>query len=262
MAPAIIVGYSKNLTEFPNCTSRIKNRVGYLVSPVFHVLRLTEWLLEGSSYKYCLTVSIVGGQGEDSDWLRELVADHLDDGGTEEEAIQLVRDAVGVAESDDDEQVARFVYRDFIFRTQAGQDIGIQIKGAFAQPTKEKRAMARTVYAFLLNWHRHVISDDHQTVYGAKIWAKGMLEVGRVQIYNDSQKQFVDILTQGGVGEGGFKPWDALQLNEQEISQWNPNALSIDPADQILAIISADDRFYQVGMTAFNAKRPLFRVMK
>jgi hypothetical protein len=217
-------------------------------------------VLEGSPYKYCLTVTIVGGQ--DNDWLRELVADHLDNGGTEAEAIQLVHGAVGSAESDEFDQVARFVYRDFLFRTQAGQDIGIQIKGAFAQPTKEKRAMARTVYAFLLNWYRHVISDDHQTVYGAKIWAKGMLEVGRVQVYDDSQKHFVDILTQGGIGKGGFKPWDALQLNEQEISQWNPNALSIDPADQILAIISAEDRFYDVGITTFDAQRPLIRVMK
>lgn len=260
MAPAIIVGYSKDLTEFPECSSRTKNRVGYVVSPVFHVLRLTEWILEGSPHKYCLTASILGGQ--DNDWLRELVADHLDEGGTEKEAIQLVRAALGGGESDDERQVARFVYRDFLFRTLAGQDVGIQIKGAFAEPTKEKRAMARTVYAFLLNWHRHVISDDHQTVYGAKIWAKGMLEVGRVQVYDDSKKQFVDVLTQGGVGVGGIKPWDALLLSEQQVSQWNPNALSIDPADQILAIISAHDRFDQVGITTFDAGRPIFRVMK
>ncbi|MEB5924634.1 hypothetical protein [Franconibacter daqui] len=261
MAPSIIVGYSKDLSEFPECESREKNRVGYLVSPVFDVLCLTEWKLTGSPYKYCLTVSIVGG--EDNGWLRELAFEHIDDGGTEEEAVTLVRGAVGHNGDDDEaEQVARFVYRDFMFRAQTGNDIGIQIKGAFVQPTKEKKAMARTVYGFLLNWHRHIISDDHQTVYGAKIWAKGMIEVGRVQVYDDSQKHFVDILTQGGVGIGGFKPWDALLLNEQQISHWNPNALSIDPADQILAIVSATDRFHQIGITTFDANIPLFRVVK
>lgn len=260
MAPSIIVGYSKNLNEFPECASRKKNRVGYLVSPVFDILRLTEWLLEGHQHKYCLTVSIVGGQ--DNEWLRELAADHLDEGGTEEEVIKIVRDAVGDCEDDDDKQVARFVYRDFIFRTQTGNDMGIQIKGAFVEPTKEQKAIARTVYGFLLNWHRHVISDDHQTVYGAKIWAKGMIEVGRVQVYDDSQKHFVDVLTQGGIGIGGLKPWDALMLNEQQISHWNPNALSIDPADQILAIVSATDRYYQIGITTFDNTLLRFRVMK
>lgn len=257
MAPSIIVGYSKNLNSFPECSSRTKNRVGYLVSPVFDVLCLTEWILVDSPYKYCLTVSIVGG--DDNGWLREHAIDRYQEGDSEEEIIESVRRSVGYEEDDDAPQVARFVYRDFIFRTQAGNDIGVQIKGAFVEPTKEKKAMARTVYAFLLNWHRHVISDDHQTVYGAKIWAHGMIQVGRVQVYDDGQRQFVDVLTQGGVGIGGFKPWDALVLNEQQISEWNPNALSIDPADQILAIISSDDRFNASGITTFDAMRPRLR---
>lgn len=257
MAPSIIVGYSKNLDSFPECCSRIKNREGYLISPVYDVLRLTEWKLVDSPYAYCVTVSIVGG--EDNEWLREIALELYLEGHSEEDIIDKIRALVGKVENDD-KQIARFVYRDFIFRTQAGNDCGIQIKGAFVEATKEKKAMARTVYAFLLNWHRHVISDDHQTVYGAKIWASGMIQVGRVQVYDDSQKHFVDILTQGGVGVGGLKPWDALLLNEQQISHWNPNALSIDPADQILAIISAVDCYRPLGITTYDANRPRISV--
>jgi hypothetical protein len=253
MAPSIIVGYTKNLDHFPECDFRTLNRVGYLISPVFDVLRLNEWILTNSPYKYCLTVSIVGGEG--NDWLRELVIEGFDDGSTEEVLIDLIRKTVG----DDchaDPQVARFVYRDFNFRTQSGPDCGVQIKGAFVEPSKEQKSMARTVYAFLLNWHRHVISDDHQTVHGAKIWAKGMLEVGRVQVYDDLTKHFVDYLAKGGVCDGGFKPWDALNLNQQQVSHWNPNALSIDPSDQILAFISAVDVQKVIGITAYDATQP------
>lgn len=106
-----------------------------------------------------------------------------------------------------------------------------------------------------------MISDDLQTVYGAKIWANGMIQIGRVQVYDDSQKHFVDVLTQGGVGVGGFKPWDALRLSEQQISQWNPNELSIDPTDQILAIVSSSDRFHTIGITIFDTTRPRFQVL-
>ncbi|WP_338557157.1 hypothetical protein [Erwinia sp. E_sp_B04_7] len=254
MAPSIVSGYSKNLDIFPDCISRQKNRVGYLVSPVYDVLRLIEWKLTGSPYAYCVTVSIVGG--EDNGWLRELALDRSLEGDTEEEIVHYIRVTVGEDEDDEDKQVARFVYRNFLFRTKAGNDAGIQIKGAFVEPAKEKRAMARTVYAFLLNWHRHVISDDHQTVFGAKIWANGMIQSGRVQVYDASQKHFVDILTQGGEGIGGFKPWDALLLSEQQISHWNPYALSIDPADQILAIVSATDRYHNIGITTFDATLP------
>lgn len=120
--------------------------------------------------------------------------------------------------------------------------------------------MARTVYAFLLNWHRHVISDDYQTVWGAKIWVSGMIQVGRFQVYDDSQKHFIDILTRAGMGVGGLKPWDALLLNEQQISNWNPNALSIDTADQILAIISTFDRYRSLGITTYDVNQPQFRM--
>lgn len=260
MGPSIIVSYTKDLNSFPDCDFRIKHRVGYLISPVFDVLRLTEWKLTNSpeKYSYCVTVSIVGG--EDNAWLRELALDLRLDDKSEEDVIHYIRGLVGESEDDHETQIARFVYKDFLFRTRAGTETGIQIKGAFVQPSKEKKAITRTVYAFLLNWYRHIISDNHQTVYGAKVWASGMLQVGRVQVYDDTQKHFVDILAQGGIGIDGFKPWDALRLTEQQISHWNPNALSIDPADKILAIASAVDRYHPVGITTFDATRPLLSV--
>ncbi|HKS33369.1 MAG TPA: hypothetical protein VJS14_06540 [Enterobacteriaceae bacterium] len=260
MGPSIIASYTKDLDSFPDCDFRVINRVGYFISPVFDVLRLKEWKLANSpeKYSYCATVSIVGG--EENAWLRELALDRRMDNRSEEDVIHYIRSIVDESELGDEKQIARFVYTDFIFRTQAGTDAGIQIKGAFVEPSKEKKAMARTVYAFLLNWYRHIISDNHQTMYGAKIWASGMLQVGRVQIYDDIQKHFVDILAQGGIGIDGFKPWDALRLTEQQISHWNPYALSIDPADKILAIVSAVDRYHPVGITTFDATRPRLKV--
>lgn len=198
--------------------------------------------------------------GEDNTWLRELALELRLDDESEENVIHCIRSIVGESEDDDEIQIARFVYKDFLFRSRAGTETGIQIKGAFVQPSKEKKTMARTVNAFLLNWYRHIISDNHQTVFGAKIWASGMLQVGRVQVYDDTQKHFVDILAQGGIGIDGFKPWDALRLSEQQISHWNPNALSIDPADKILAIVSAIDRYHPVGITTFDSTRPRLSV--
>ncbi|HIC0632490.1 TPA: hypothetical protein ACWZYE_004224, partial [Klebsiella pneumoniae] len=98
----------------------------------------------------------------------------------------------------------------------------------------------------------HIISDDHQTVYGAKIWAVGMLKVGRVQVYDNIKSDFVDVLTEGGIGINGFKPWDAMMLKEAQLKHWNPMAISIDPSSQILAIISASDRHQYNGVTVFN----------
>ena len=261
MAPSIIVGYSKDLRKFPECDSRDKLRVGYLISPDFSLIRLTEWALINSpdKYQYCLTAAIIGG--DDNDWLQEIAIDMRQSGANDADIIDHIR-GLGVEDEDDDadEHSARFVYKDFQFRTQSGNDIGVQIKGAYVHPSKEQRALARTIYAFLLNWHRHVVCDNHQTIYGAKIWAKGMLSVGRVQVYDDLQKHFVDTLALGGIGYGGVKPWDALLLNEQQISHWNPNALSIDPASKILAIISAADRIVEVGITTFDSRQPRLRI--
>ncbi|PXB54861.1 hypothetical protein DL506_29030, partial [Klebsiella pneumoniae] len=93
---------------------------------------------------------------------------------------------------------------------------------------------------------------DHQTVYGAKIWAVGMLKVGRVQVYDNIKSDFVDVLTEGGIGINGFKPWDAMMLKEAQLKHWNPMEISIDPSSQILAIISASDRHQYNGVTVFN----------
>ncbi|CNK75911.1 Uncharacterised protein [Yersinia frederiksenii] len=261
MAPSIIVGYSKNLSEFPECDSRDKLRVGYLISSDYSLIRLTEWALVNSpdKYQYCLTAVIIGG--DDNDWLQEIAIEMRQSGTDEAGIINYIR-GLGAEDEDDDacEHSARFVYKSFQFRIQTENDIGVQIKGAYVHPSKEQKALARTIYAFLLNWHRHVVCDNHQTVYGAKIWAKGMLSVGRVQVYDDLQQQFVDTLALGGIGQAGVKPWDALLLSEQQISHWNPNALSIDPASKILAIISASDRIDKVGITTFDSTQPRLRV--
>lgn len=251
MAPSLIADYKKVLSDFPEHDKREKIRVGYTVGSDFSVLRLTEWALTGSSYPYCLTVSVVGAP--DNEWLQEIAIEMDASDNDEEEIIGYIRALVGAEPEDDDGiQIARFVYRDFLFRSQQGHHSGVQIKGAFVDPSKEKKGLARLVYGFLLNWHEHIISDDHQTVYGAKIWAVGMLKVGRVQVYDNIKSDFVDVLTEGGIGINGFKPWDAMMLKEAQLKHWNPMAISIDPSSQILAIISASDRHQYNGVTVFN----------
>ncbi|EER1100827.1 TPA: hypothetical protein ACN1CU_000319 [Escherichia coli] len=254
MSPSFIAEYSKVLSDFPECEAREKIRVGYMVNSDFSVLRLTEWSLIGSNYDYCLTVSFVGDP--DADWLQEHAMDLDEQGYSEAEIVHSVRELVGDEQEDDDGiQIARFVYKRFQFRSQKGSHLGVQIKGAFVTPSKEQKGLARRVYNFLLNWHDHVVCDDHQTVYGARIWAVGMLLVGRVQIYDNLNKEFIDVLVEGGIGQNGVKPWDALLLNsEAQLRHWNPMAVSIDPSSQILTIISKEDRHIEVGVTTFDAR--------
>ncbi|HHL4119482.1 TPA: hypothetical protein ACQ7VF_005356 [Klebsiella pneumoniae] len=261
MAPSLIAAYNKVLADFPECEEREKIRVGYTVGSDFSVLRLTEWALKGSSYQYCLTVSVVGAPH--NEWLQE-VAIELDDSGHEENHIvDTIRSLVGSEPEDDDGiQIARFVYKDFLFCSQQGSHVGVQIKGAFVDPGKEQKGLARLIYGFLLNWHEHLICDDHQTVYGARIWAVGMLNVGKVKVYDNIKKVFVDVLAEGGVGIKGFKPWDAMMLSEAQLRHWNPMHISINPSSQILTIISASDRHVDYGITVLNSRpvRPTFSV--
>lgn len=250
MAPSLIHGYSKNLSKFPDCTSKELIREGYLIAPRSHALiRLSEYKLSGAETAFCLVATEMGC-GTDG-WYEEYGLARSQDGQSEQEIIQELLSS-GMENEENDAVIARFAYQPYHFQAHDGPQQGMQIKGAFVNPFLEQKSLARTIYGFLLNWYPHIICDNKQTVYGAKIWARGMLDVGRVQIYDATLPGFVDILTEGGKGHGNTMPWDGLSLSQAQLSDWGDNQLNVESCTQIVNIISAQDRSNPIGLTTYD----------
>ncbi|MFJ5366668.1 hypothetical protein ACIPR9_16360 [Pectobacterium punjabense] len=251
MAPSLIDSYSKDLGNFPDCDSKTLIREGYIIAPRTNSLvRLSEYLLTGlNAPPYCLVATEVGCGTEG--WF-ELYSQELSSEGKNEQQIidQLL--VSGMENEERDVVIARFVYQPYRFLVQDDEQIGMQIKGAFVHSDLEQFGLARTVYGFLLNWHDHIVCDNKQTVYGAKIWARGMLAVGRVQIYDANLPGFVDVLAEGGIGHGRLKPWDGLNLSQAQLSDWGDNHLNVESCTQIVNIISACDKKCVIGKTTYG----------
>lgn len=250
MAPSLIDSYSKVLGKFPDCDSNLLIREGYIIAPrTYSFVRLSEYKLTGlNAPPYCLVATQVGCGTEE--WFETYSQELFADGLSEQEIIDELLIS-GMENEEEDIVIARFAYRPYRFIAQEGEQIGMQIKGAFVDPDYEQFGLARTVYGFLLNWYDHIICDNKQTVYGARIWARGMLAVGRVQIYDTSLPGFVDVLTEGGIGHGQIRPWDGLDLNQAQLSDWGENFLNVEPCNQIVNIISACDKRYEMGKTTY-----------
>lgn len=173
MAPSLIHGHSKNLSKFPGCTSKELIREGDIIAPRSHsLIRLSEYKLTGADTPFCLVVTEVGC-GTDG-WYEEYGLERSMDGQSEKEIIQELLGS-GMENEENDCVIARFAYQPYHLQAHSGPQQGMQIKGAFVDPLLEQKSLARTVYGFLLNWYDHIVCDNKQTVYGAKIWARGML---------------------------------------------------------------------------------------
>ncbi|GAL58881.1 hypothetical protein EV102420_13_01380 [Pseudescherichia vulneris NBRC 102420] len=251
MAPSLIDSYSKELSKLPDYTSKTLTRQGYLIAPRTHALiRLSEYQLTGINIPpYCLIVTEVGCGTEG--WYQEYALECSLDGQSEQEVIAELLDS-GMEKDEDDTVIARFTYLPFGFQDSQGPQQGMQITGAFVKPGYDKKGLSSAVYGFLLNWYEHIVCDNKQTVPGAKIWARGMLTVGRVQIYNARIPKFVDVLAKGGIGCGNVKPWDGLNLTQAQLADWGGNHLNHETCINVVNIISARDKNVQIGLSTFQ----------
>ncbi|MEI7366702.1 hypothetical protein PJ912_14840 [Pectobacterium colocasium] len=250
MAPSLIDSYSKELDKFPDCDSKTLIREGYIIAPrTFSFIRLSEYQLTGlNAPPYCLVATEVGCGTEG--WFELHSQELSSEGQSEQEIIEKLLTS-GMENEEHDTVIARFAYRPYRFLAQNGEQVGMQIKGAFVHSDLEQFGLARTVYGFLLNWYDHIVCDNKQTVYGARIWARGMLAVGRVQIYDANLPGFVDVLAEGGIGYGRFKPWDGLNLSQAQLSDWGDNHLNVESCTQIVNIISACDKKCVIGKITY-----------
>ncbi|KGM29913.1 hypothetical protein KS18_03360 [Photorhabdus luminescens] len=237
MAPDLNDSYTKDLSRKPDCIKEEIVGKFYHLSKGGDLLEVTEYLLSGSEYHYYIGIIRLGCFTDD--YYRSQSLEMLDSGYSEGEIIQHLID-LDMHNPDEDELIGRIAYNDFIFYDCGIKKTGKQIKGAFISSDYQAAGLGRSIYRRLVLKHDYIICDNIQSVAGGTLWASGIITLADVRVYDTIRHEFVDVLTEGGIGINGVEPWSATHLSMSELSRWEPNSISHDCCHHIVNIISKD----------------------
>ncbi|MBS9437117.1 hypothetical protein EAE91_08000 [Photorhabdus noenieputensis] len=237
MAPDLNDSYIKDLSRKPDCIKEEIVEKFYHLSKDGDLLEVIEYLLSGGEYHYYIGIIRLGCFTED--YYKSQSLEMLDSGYDEQEIIQYLID-LDMNNPDEDELIGRIAYNDFNFYDDGIKKTGKQIKGAFISPDYQAAGLGRSIYRRLVLKHNHIICDNIQSVAGGTLWASGIIALADVRVYDTMRHKFIDVLTEGGIGINGVKPWSVTHLSMSELSRWEPNSMSHDCCHHIVNIISKD----------------------
>ncbi|HEO1772954.1 hypothetical protein [Acinetobacter baumannii] len=102
--------------------------------------------------------------------------------------------------------IGRYTYKDFTFKDKEETKFGKQIRGAYVEPEYQQYKLATFIYKFLAKKYSHLISDNHQTHQGHKLWVLSVLKWGKVRAYDCLEQKFIGSFDPIDPSED-FKPW-------------------------------------------------------
>lgn len=102
--------------------------------------------------------------------------------------------------------IGRYTFKDFTFQDQEEIKSGKQIRGAYIDEDFQQYKIATLIYKFLAKKYSHLISDNHQTRQGHKLWVLSVLKWGKVRAYDCLEQKFIGSFDPIDPSED-FKPW-------------------------------------------------------
>lgn len=212
MAPNLVQTYRKQLDTDPEgMTDEVIFQQFMVVRRKLAILALTEYRMsDDSDFSCCLVVTELG-----VGWLTDVIED--DSQWSEEDLLASVADA----RTGNDTVVGRFVYNpvQLPINAEAQDQQGIQIRGAFIDQDY-RSGLARQVYQCLRERYGCVVSDNMQTLDGARLWLIGInqLASSRIEVY-DTLRQTISGYLDYPIKPGSFKPWCLIALTPQQVTQ-------------------------------------------
>lgn len=229
--------FDKNLNSFAHQGPTEVGRICYFISSN-QLYKLTEINLIDPSDEIdtCVTIHLVNHQSGDDDVMALRVDELYDDGNTESSIITTL-----LRESNEtlNRLVGRIALRKYSLLNYANEyESAPQVAAVKVEREYQQRGIITASYLSLLNWYDYLVSDDYQTVSGAKIWANSLSVRADVQIYDGANECFCGILGPSAIGNDGFKPWCSAPLTN--LHSWAPNLLQDQPQKFIVLVLSRE----------------------
>lgn len=218
MAPAITDSYRKDL-DIP------------LIGINYDDLRLDSTVLDktknfynlslyGCKTTFELVAEIKKIDFSDEEFIFNYIDTELED-ATHDEIISSVLD-LDMHTIDEETVIGRFVFnfREFVCEDK-GKSYAVQVKGAFLEADFTGAKLACNVYDVMRNEYGCVMSDESQSVAGAKLWASSIVGRQDLIIYNLSKDKSVGVFSDGDIKKTS-EIWSTTELeSEAELSQLN-----------------------------------------
>ncbi|MGV8925267.1 MAG: hypothetical protein ACOH2G_06285 [Ewingella sp.] len=243
MAPTLIgEHYAKDLSILPSFPgeSFVSRTHCFILPEDTRIFRLTETTYDKADYGYLTVVHELAFHTQE--FIDEQIDEHREKGLSDEEIIEIII-RLRMEDVDGSIIVARFAYDDFNFLDQKKrQAAGKQIKGAFVAPEKSGVGLAGQIYRQLVIIYGHLICDNTQTEFGASLWASTIRDVvGKVDIYDTVNQNYIEELSDLAIGTGGCIPWDLGITNQSKLnlSRWKNYPFQIQSCHYLVLIVSA-----------------------
>ncbi|EIJ2222172.1 hypothetical protein LIA61_000596 [Vibrio parahaemolyticus] len=209
MAPAVIVDYSKNLSNPPlglDRESPQKIQAFFNTMDGF-IYEYREYPIKGSSHSGCIEVVCFEYSPED-DFTLEHADTQFSEHGCKYKAAE---EALALEIPPEEEKVvARYVYSDakVCFQNPDETVTGKQIRGAYVDPEYSGAKLTKEVYLTILEQYDVLVSDNVQSVDGHGLWAYGVCNWGEVSVYDSKTQRILSrMLPTGTSPDQGVVPW-------------------------------------------------------
>lgn len=227
--------FGKNLNSFAH-KGRVKcGRICYFTT-AHQLYKLTEVILIDSQDEIdlCVSIEIVKDDSGNEDCFSSIIDELEELDQTESEIVSFLLPKINQANNT---TIGRIALKKNSIATYSGKyEDAMQVVAVKVKREYQQRGIVTSSYLCLLNWYDHLMSDDYQTVGGARIWANSLSVIVDVQVYDVANECYYGVLHPGGVSHTGFVPWNSG--NASNLHGWHPNALRENPKKFIVLVIS------------------------
>lgn len=235
MPPDLIGSYNKDLTiELEGTRSHLDTN--FFFTTEGGLFRADEYILSNGWYHYYLDVFQVGCTTPD------FYVNHgsnLYDQGMPHDDIVANLLSLDMEDKSETKKIGRIAYKNMLLQDAGFVISAMQIKSAMIDSEYQGAGLARNIYKLLIIKHDCIVCDNIQSISGGSLWARSILSIGDVRIYDTQLNAFVDVLSKEGKGVGGLIPWSCQTLTVAQIEEWG-RAFNPDCCHHIVNVISKD----------------------